>query len=605
MMEADQGEEELLRSVALQNAKSILVARQRAEQELIESKQALEQKTEELTRAKRRLTLLTRVANNLMLADMPRHHLKATFATVAAEIGANYFFNYSFDEAKPELLTLESSGGLEPSQEADFRRIEIGRSVCGRVAESRRPLVVENIHLLDDELTAPLRRLGAHAYMGVPLLVAHGHLFGTIGFASTSKSGFPEADIELLKMLADQCAVTLERGRLLENLRNSEARYRTALAAGRAGTWETDFVARTRTWSAEGMALFGLDLVDGRGRVGGEADEYVAAIHPDDRHLARGFHELADQQDSFPAEYRIVRPDGSIVWLWGYGQVIARGADGKAERLISIMVDITERKKAEDHIRFLLLEVSHRAKNLLSVIQAIAGQTVRTAGSLEEFETRFGLRLHGLAASHDILVSQSWQGAPLADLVRLQLAPFVEIGSSRLELVGPQRGLGRARRAGRRSCAARTGDECGEARSAVDTDRQRQSFLGIRGRRRPSAFPAAELGRDGRAARGGAVQERLWLCRDRAHGGERSLWRGHDGVRAGGPPMGPIDSGRQSRKRRLSPRGDTSEGSRTAREPGPRTLLTVVRSAASPPRAALFAYRRGCSACDRRDARSA
>lgn len=436
MMEADQGEEEMLRSVALQNAKSILVARQRAEQELIASKQALEQKTEELTRVNRRLTLLTRVANNLMLADMPRQHLKATFATVAAEIGANYFFNYNFDEAKPELLTLESSGGLEPSQETDFRRIEIGRSVCGRVAELRRPLVVENIHLRDDEPTAPLRRLGARAYVGVPLL-AHGHLFGTIGFASTSKSRFPEPDIELLKMLADQCAAMLDRGRLLENLRNSEARYRTALAAGRAGTWETDFVARTRTWSAEGMALFGLDLLDGRGRVGGEADEYVAALHPDDRHLARGFHELADQQDLFPAEYRIVRPDGSIVWLWGYGQVIARGADGKAERLISIMVDITERKKAEDHIEFLLLEVSHRAKNLLSVIQAIAGQTVRTAGSLEEFETRFGLRLHGLAASHDILVSQSWQGAPLAELVRLQLAPFAEVGSSRLELVGP------------------------------------------------------------------------------------------------------------------------------------------------------------------------
>ena len=125
------------------------------------------------------------------------------------------------------------------------------------------------------------------------------------------------------------------------------------------------------------------------------------------------------------------------MWLWGYGQVIARAANGKAERLISIMVDITERKKAEDHIKFLLLEVSHRAKNLLSVIQAIAGQTVRSAGSLEEFETRFSSRLHGLAASHDILVSQSWQGAPLAELVRLQLAPFVDRDSPRLELVGP------------------------------------------------------------------------------------------------------------------------------------------------------------------------
>ena len=105
-MEADQGEEEMLRSVALQNAKSILVARRRAEQELIESKQALEQKTEELTRANRRLTLLTRVANNFMLADRPHEHLKAAFAMAAAEIGANYYFNYSFDDGKPGLLTL-------------------------------------------------------------------------------------------------------------------------------------------------------------------------------------------------------------------------------------------------------------------------------------------------------------------------------------------------------------------------------------------------------------------------------------------------------------------------------------------------------------------
>jgi PAS domain S-box-containing protein len=435
-MEADQSEEERLRSGAPQDAESVLVARRPAEQELIESRRALEQKTEELIQANRRLTLLTSVTNSLMLADVPQDHLKATFATVAAQIGAKYHFNYSYDEAKPGFLTLESSAGLEPSQETDFHRIEIGRSILGRVAAHRRPLVIENVDLCDDEPTASLRKLGATAYVGVPLL-AHGCLFGTIGFASTGRSGFPDADVELLKVLADQCAAMLDRGRLLENLRKSEARYRTALAAGRAGTWETDLVAQTRTWSAEGMALFGLDLVEGRGRVGDEADEYVAALHPDDRHLAQHFHELADEQDSFPAEYRVLRPDGSIVWLWGYGQVIARGANGKAERMVSIMVDITERKKTEDHIRFLLLEVSHRAKNLLSVIQAIAGQTVRSAGSLDEFETRFSSRLHGLAASHDILVSQSWQGAPLAELVRLQLAPFVDVGSSRLELVGP------------------------------------------------------------------------------------------------------------------------------------------------------------------------
>ena len=101
------------------------------------------------------------------------------------------------------------------------------------------------------------------------------------------------------------------------------------------------------------------------------------------------------------------------------------------------MVDITDRKKSEDHIQFLMREMSHRSKNLLSVIQAIAGQTVRTAGSMEEFETRFALRLRGLAASHDVLVDQNWQGAPLGDLVRLHMAPFVGDDISRIEASGP------------------------------------------------------------------------------------------------------------------------------------------------------------------------
>jgi two-component sensor histidine kinase len=71
------------------------------------------------------------------------------------------------------------------------------------------------------------------------------------------------------------------------------------------------------------------------------------------------------------------------------------------------------------------------------VIQSIARRTARSAGSMEEFERRFERRLQGLAASHDVLVSKNWQGAPLADLVRKQLAPFAEIQGSRIELAGP------------------------------------------------------------------------------------------------------------------------------------------------------------------------
>ncbi|HEV7576114.1 MAG TPA: ATP-binding protein [Caldimonas sp.] len=142
-----------------------------------------------------------------------------------------------------------------------------------------------------------------------------------------------------------------ERARAEARLRESEASFRSALKAGRMGSWETDHATQTRIWSAEGMALFGIDLPEGRGRLGGADDEFVAALHPDDRHLAKRFHELSAQQDSFPAEYRIVRRDGTTLSLSGGGLVVAREADGRPKRLVSIMADVTEVRQASESLR--------------------------------------------------------------------------------------------------------------------------------------------------------------------------------------------------------------------------------------------------------------
>jgi len=436
-MAADDEEENLLRSVTLQNARSILAARQRAERELIESKEALERKTKELAHANRRLVLLNQVANALILGDEPQEQLKTAFGAVAQALGAECYFDYRVDENDSGTLTLASSRGLDVAQVGAFRTIRLGQHLCGQVAQSRRPLTVESIHLLGDESTASMRAVGIKAYAGLPLL-AQGRLFGTIAFGSTQRTRFPEADLEVLRTLADQFSAALDHARLLQTLRENEARYRLALKAGRMGTWETDFATGTRTWSEEAMALFGLTLADGRGRVGGGADEFRSALHPDDRHLVQHFHQLADKQDSFAAEYRVVQPGGRVLWLAGRGRVVSRRPDGKALRLVNIVTDITERKVAEDHIQLLMREISHRSKNLLSVVQAIAGQTARTADTMEEFETRFSRRLQGLAASHDLLVHEGWRGVPLADLVREQLAPFAGTTGSRLEIAGPE-----------------------------------------------------------------------------------------------------------------------------------------------------------------------
>jgi PAS domain S-box-containing protein len=78
----------------------------------------------------------------------------------------------------------------------------------------------------------------------------------------------------------------------------------------------------------------------------------IAAIralrHPDDRdRVVDGFrHALEGGIDSYEIEYRIIRPDGQVRWIFGRGRVV-RGADGKPERYNGIDLDITERKAAE------------------------------------------------------------------------------------------------------------------------------------------------------------------------------------------------------------------------------------------------------------------
>ena len=133
-----------------------------------------------------------------------------------------------------------------------------------------------------------------------------------------------------------------------------------------------------------------------------------------------------------------MKADGKICWLSGYGRVLDRQADGKAHRLINVATDITERKAAEAHQRFLLQELSHRSKNLLSIVQAIADQTLRNYGDLKEFQNRFDGRLRGLAASNTLLARGDWRGSSLSALIELQLAPFTELQSPQIEIHGPE-----------------------------------------------------------------------------------------------------------------------------------------------------------------------
>ncbi|WP_181366564.1 sensor histidine kinase [Albidovulum aquaemixtae] len=99
--------------------------------------------------------------------------------------------------------------------------------------------------------------------------------------------------------------------------------------------------------------------------------------------------------------------------------------------------DLSERQRYEEHVRFLMREVNHRSKNLLTVVTSMARQTAR-GSSPDEFVDRFSQRLLGLSASQDLIVQGNWGGVTAKDLIRSQLNHLAqEVRCRRVKIAGP------------------------------------------------------------------------------------------------------------------------------------------------------------------------
>lgn len=114
-----------------------------------------------------------------------------------------------------------------------------------------------------------------------------------------------------------------------------------------------------------------------------------------------------------------------------------RELGGDMVGLLGVSTEVTAFRQEQQRNAFLVRELAHRSKNLLSVVQAIANETLRTGKSTDDFMERFGLRVSALAQLQDLVVSGLRGGIELGALVKSQLAPFAEVGSGRLSVEGP------------------------------------------------------------------------------------------------------------------------------------------------------------------------
>ena len=141
--------------------------------------------------------------------------------------------------------------------------------------------------------------------------------------------------------------VITERKLAEQKLREDEARLHLALDAAQGGVWEWDLRTNENIWSEELWKVYGLEPHSCEPSY----EAWLQTIHPDDRErtsqaIAKG----AQEAGELNAEYRVRDPDGKERWLMSRGQPIL-DAEGRAERYIGAVLDITDQKRAENELR--------------------------------------------------------------------------------------------------------------------------------------------------------------------------------------------------------------------------------------------------------------
>jgi PAS domain S-box-containing protein len=287
---------------------------------------------------------------------------------------------------------------------------------------------------LEDSLAGPLaaRRIALDALQSWLMLGVLGAMVlacivaGVLIRSSSSQLRALELREDTLRRLA----AGLERriGQRTRSLAEANLRFHAALRASGVTVFTQDLALRY-TWISKDMLGLSAERIVGRAE-----DEVLPAatralITPIKQAVLRG---------GEPARAEIVADDsGTQHWL-DVTIDAQRDADGNIVGIVCAAVDITEQKERESRIRLLMRELTHRSKNLLTVIDAIARQTATNSDGVKDFLSRFRERLQSLAGSHDQLVQEDWQGAWLRELILSQVGHYYDRDAAAITLDGPR-----------------------------------------------------------------------------------------------------------------------------------------------------------------------
>jgi PAS domain S-box-containing protein len=267
-------------------------------------------------------------------------------------------------EDEPDVLVMKVQTGLAEAIQKACARLPFGKCLCGRAALTQE---IQFADRLDERHEITYDGMDSHGHYCVPI-VSLGKVLGVINIYLKEGHHRDKRAEEFLNAVANTLAGIIERKQAVEELRQSRQNYEALVNSVEGIVWEAD--ARTFQFSfvsQQAERLLGYPVE----RWLTEPTFWKDHIHPDDQEWAVDYCAKATKEKrAHEFEYRMIAADGRIVWLRDI--VIVTVENDKPVKLRGIMVDMTERKRAEAE-RGELERKAHVAGRLAIVGEMAAG----------------------------------------------------------------------------------------------------------------------------------------------------------------------------------------------------------------------------------------
>ena len=130
------------------------------------------------------------------------------------------------------------------------------------------------------------------------------------------------------------------------------------------------------------------------------------------------------------------RPDGSRVPFIPYPTPLY-DQNGRLVGAVNMLIDISERKRAEAEQAMLMREVHHRVRNTLAIAQAIVGSTAKTSDTIDGFKDALIGRISALARTHLLMSDATRTEVDFEMMLKSELDPFTDGSGMRVVMSGP------------------------------------------------------------------------------------------------------------------------------------------------------------------------